>query len=92
MIDKNDNVGFNITASHSDSPSFSIKPNPDIYSNDYLKLNVDGYGGMINYSWLDRPLSIAGRVVSYDKGIYQTTFVKERPKGLVKVIKNYNDK
>lgn len=75
MVDKNDNVGFNITSSHSDSPSFSIKPNPDMYTNDYLKLNVGSYGGMINYSWLDRPLSIAGRVISYDKGIYQTHVV-----------------
>lgn len=71
MTDKNLNVGFNITASHSDSPSFSIKSNPEMYDNSYLKLNTNGYGGMINYSWLDRPLSIAGRVVVLDNGIYK---------------------
>lgn len=75
MIDKKDNVGFNITTSHSDSPSFSIKPNSDMYSDNYLKLNVGGYGAMINHSWLDRPLSIAGRVVSFDKGVYKKHIV-----------------
>ena len=75
MIDKNDGVGFNIITSHSDSPSFSIKPNADMYSNGYLKLNVSGYGGMINHSWLDRPLSIAGRVISFDNGVYKRHIV-----------------
>lgn len=73
---KNDkNVGFNITASHTDSPSFSIKTNPDMYDNGYLKLNVNGYGGMINYSWLDRPLSIAGRVVVKENDTYKKVVV-----------------
>lgn len=62
---------FNIIATHSDSPSFRIKTNPDMFENGYLKLNTSGYGGMINYSWLDRPLSIAGRVIVLDKGIYK---------------------
>lgn len=68
---KSDIVGFNITSTHNDSPSFNIKTNPEIYSEGYLKLNVDGYGGMINYSWLDRPLSIAGRVIVKDKNQYK---------------------
>lgn len=54
---------FNITISHIDSPSYSIKPNADIFKEGYLKLNTEPYGGMINYSWLDRPLSLAGRVI-----------------------------
>lgn len=59
-----DNVGFNIVASHSDSPSFKLKPNAELKDsrNDYTKLNVEPYGGMINYTWLDRPLGIAGRI------------------------------
>lgn len=64
--------GFNIVATHTDSPSFSVKVNPEMYENGYLKLNVEGYGAMINYTWLDRPLSIAGRVVYQEKGIYKT--------------------
>ena len=73
---KNDkNIGFNITASHTDSPSFLIKTNPDIYDGAYLKRNVNGYGGMINYSWLDRPLSIAGRVVVKENDSYRKIIV-----------------
>ena len=59
---KNNANGFMIAASHSDSPSFRVKLIPEL-SGAYTRLNVERYGGMINYSWLDRPLSIAGRVV-----------------------------
>lgn len=56
--------GFHMIASHSDSPCFKIKENPDIVVEDaYVKLNVEKYGGMILSTWLDRPLSVAGRVV-----------------------------
>ena len=61
--DPSDNKGFNIVASHSDSPGFSLKPGSEISENGYIKLNTNSYGGMILYSWLDRPLSLAGRVV-----------------------------
>jgi len=59
--------GFKITASHSDSPSFKIKENPEIKSNGCVKLNVEKYGGMLMNPWFDRPLSIAGRVVIENK-------------------------
>ena len=56
--------GFLICASHSDSPTFKLKSNYEMTVDDrYLKLNVEKYGGMICSTWLDRPLSIAGRVV-----------------------------
>ena len=56
--------GVRMIASHSDSPSFRIKPNAEIcVENTYLKLNTECYGGPILNTWLDRPLSIAGRVV-----------------------------
>ena len=52
-----------MAASHTDSPAFKIKPCPEITTEDvYVKLNTEKYGGMILSSWLDRPLSIAGRV------------------------------
>lgn len=55
--------GFNITAAHSDSPAFKIKDGGEIIVEDnYLKLNVEKYGGALMAPWLDRPLSIAGRV------------------------------
>ncbi|MBQ0050429.1 MAG: M18 family aminopeptidase, partial [Treponema sp.] len=55
--------GFRIVASHSDSPSFKIKENPEIKSAGYVTLNVEKYGGMLINPWFDRPLSFAGRVV-----------------------------
>ena len=54
---------FHIIASHSDSPSFKLKPEASLWSDGMLRLNVEGYGGMIRHTWFDRPLSIAGRVL-----------------------------
>ena len=62
VISKKPFKSFMIAAAHSDSPSFKIKPEPEIaVDNKYVKLSVEKYGGMIISSWLDRPLSIAGR-------------------------------
>jgi len=56
--------GFRVFASHNDSPSYKIKENPEItVEGQYIKLNVERYGGMIAPTWFDRPLSVAGRVV-----------------------------
>ena len=65
--------GFMITASHSDSPLFMLKPDYTVKACDrYCKLNTEVYGGGIYSSWFDRPLSIAGRVVVRDKGAFKT--------------------
>lgn len=57
-------VGFHISAAHSDSPGFKVKEAPEMaVEGAYLKLNTEKYGGMILSTWLDRPLSIAGRIV-----------------------------
>jgi len=55
--------GFRIAASHGDFPGFRLKPNAEMEVNKYLQLNTETYGGAILSSWLDRPLSVAGRVV-----------------------------
>ncbi len=56
--------GFRIISAHSDSPGFRIKPNSEIAApGKTLKLNTEVYGGPILYTWFDRPLSIAGRVI-----------------------------
>ncbi len=61
--------GFMICASHSDSPSFKVKMTAETVGA-YSRLEVEKYGGMIYYSWLDRPLSAAGRaVVKTDSGL-----------------------
>lgn len=65
--------GFMVMASHSDFPYLKIKPGGEIVSAEgYVKLNVEVYGGAILYSWLDRPLSVAGRIfVRTRKGIQE---------------------
>lgn len=62
-----DNVcenGFKILGAHTDSPTFRIKPNCEMTSEGkYIKINTEVYGGPILNTWLDRPLSMAGRIV-----------------------------
>lgn len=54
--------GFKIIGAHTDSPTFCIKPYPEMSADGYLKLNTEIYGGPIINTWLDRPLSLAGRI------------------------------
>ncbi|MDE6175431.1 MAG: M18 family aminopeptidase, partial [Duncaniella sp.] len=57
-------AGFRIISAHSDSPCLRIKPNAEMLSEGgVVRLNVEVYGGPILYTWFDRPLSVAGRVV-----------------------------
>lgn len=51
------------TITHTDSPHFKIKANPEISQSGYIKLNVEPYGGLIYHSWLDKPLAISGVAV-----------------------------
>lgn len=63
-IPEKNSMRFHIMASHSDSPAFKIKENPEMQvEHAYTKLNVEGYGGMLMAPWADRPLSVAGRVM-----------------------------
>ena len=55
--------GFKIFGAHTDSPCFRIKPNPEIVTENVVRLNTEVYGGPILSTWFDRPLSIAGRVI-----------------------------
>lgn len=55
--------GFRIGAAHGDFPGFRVKPKPELDRDGYVRLNVEGYGGVNHMSWLDRPLSLAGKVV-----------------------------
>ncbi len=63
--------GFQLTCSHTDSPVFKVKMNPEMETDKkYTKLNVEKYGGMLCAPWFDRPLSVAGRIlVSGENGI-----------------------
>lgn len=62
---------FQIAAAHSDSPTFRLKDSPEVgKAGHYVELNTELYGGAILSPWLDRPLSIAGRViVDTDEGL-----------------------
>lgn len=66
---------FLIAASHTDSPNFKLKGNFEAESAKTVKLSVEGYGGMIMSSWLDRPLSVSGRVVFEEDGKLVTRLV-----------------
>ena len=53
---------FRIIAAHADSPTFKLKASFEDRGTAYTRLNVEKYGGMIMSTWLDRPLSVAGRL------------------------------
>ena len=63
-----------IVSSHSDFPAFKLKSVPESVGV-YTTLNVEKYGGSILYSWLDRPLSLAGRLVVRCEGGIESRLV-----------------
>ena len=66
-VSRKDYSGFHIAASHSDSPTLKIKESSEMnIENQYVKLNVEKYGGMLCAPWFDRPLSVAGRIIVKD--------------------------
>ncbi|MBR2336622.1 MAG: M18 family aminopeptidase [Clostridia bacterium] len=74
-----EHFSFNIVASHSDSPCFKLKFNPEIKVENYAKFNVEKYGGGLLYSWLDRPVTVAGRVILTDGNTFEShTFTSNK--------------
>lgn len=74
-IDYSD-LSFNIAASHTDSPTFKVKPNHTVETAaKTLGMHLETYGGTIYSSWLDRPLSVAGRVVVKEDNKFKTQLV-----------------
>ena len=72
-LGKQDTRGIKIAAAHTDFPCFRIKPNPEINTEGYGTLNVEAYGGMIVSTWMDRPLSLAGKVALKSKDPFKPT-------------------
>ena len=69
-VPQGDFTGFMIAAAHGDSPAFSVKENPELSAGSYVRLSTEKYGGMILSTWMDRPLSVAGRVgVQCENGV-----------------------
>ena len=55
--------GIRMIGAHTDSPGFRVKAKPEMVTEGtYLKLNTEGYGGPLLYTWFDRPLGLAGKV------------------------------
>lgn len=62
-LPEGDFSGFMIAASHDDSPAFKIKENAELKDRFWVRFSTEKYGGMICSTWLDRPLSVAGRLM-----------------------------
>lgn len=67
--------GFNLMASHNDTPSFKIKPLSSLADNNYLRLNTEVYGAPIYSTWVDRKLSIAGRISYLENDTLKFKFI-----------------
>ncbi len=59
-----DRSSLRIGCAHTDFPMIKLKPNPEIISKGYMEANVEPYGGLIVSTWFDRPLGLAGKVVT----------------------------
>lgn len=70
-VPKADFKGFMLSASHSDSPSFHVKVNAEMENSDgYIRINTEKYGGCLITPWMDRPLTVSGRLlVETENGI-----------------------
>lgn len=62
---------FRLISAHTDQPSFKLKPAPELQKAGSSKLNVSVYGGPIYSTWLDRPLSLAGKAVLRGKNLFE---------------------
>ena len=73
-IPEGEPTGFMMSAGHSDRPTFKMKENP-VLNGKYSRLAVEPYGGMIMSTWLDRPLSLAGRVMVEQGGTLESKVI-----------------
>jgi len=69
------NAGFRVIGAHTDSPNLRVKPKVDLNTKNYAQIGVEIYGSPLFSTWLDRDLSIAGRVLVEKDGALETHLV-----------------
>ena len=93
-IPENFENSFHIVTTHLDTPALLLKPNGVFLKENYLQYNVMPYGGLLNYGWLDKPLSLAGRVLVKKGNTWHTKIVdfKDTVAVIPSVAVHQNDK
>lgn len=72
----NNLLGYNVVASHTDSPCFKVKFGKALTSAGTVKLPVEQYGGGLRYTWFDRPLKLCGRLCGEKDGKIISTIIE----------------
>jgi aspartyl aminopeptidase len=55
-------AGARLIGAHTDSPTFKVRPRPDVRRVGYRLVGVEPYGGVLFHTWMDRELTLAGRI------------------------------
>ena len=87
-IGKKPDYTLRIASAHTDFPAIRVKPNPITSVKGYTKLNVEMYGGLIENTWLDRPLGAAGTVVLKGENAFDVDSVLVDTKRPIAIIPN----
>ncbi len=66
---------FMIVTTHTDTPALLLKPNCAYTKENYLKINAMPYGGLLDFGWIDHPLSLSGRVITKEENILKSKII-----------------
>lgn len=73
-------AGFRMVGAHTDSPTLKVRPREDVRRHGYAQIGVEPYGGLLAHTWLDRDLTLAGRVALLSDGVVTTRLIHvQRP-------------